>query len=164
VLVGDGESGEGVEERDTSGGGNEGQGRGVAPRTGQGVAPRRFTTGMADRLEEEASRAGGGGGEVSTPRGNRLIWRSITGEGELAAGEGDCSGDAEIASWGEGELAAGTPRLPRGRARGSACRGRAAVMSGGAVVKPWWTPTLPPYRVVEIIVQRSVSVIPHRHI
>jgi hypothetical protein len=30
--VGDGESGEGMEERDTGGGGNEGRGRGVAPR------------------------------------------------------------------------------------------------------------------------------------
>lgn len=58
--VEDGESGEGVEKRDTGGGGNEGRGRGVAPRTRRGVAPRLIHHGNGEST---------GGGGIAGRRG-----------------------------------------------------------------------------------------------
>lgn len=58
-----------------------------------------------------------------TPRGNRLHWHAITGEGELATGEGDSNEDAKIASRGEGELAAGEAEIAAGERGGALAEG-----------------------------------------
>jgi hypothetical protein len=115
--VGDGESGEGVEERDNGGGGNEGRGRGVAPRTGRGVAPRLIHHGNGESTGGGiAGRRGWGRGVDAAGQYIALArhyggGRACRGGGRLQRGRRDCLA-------GEGELAAGDTKIAAGEGEG----------------------------------------------